>query len=276
MANRRQRFGRDAVEFRGGISTAVPFRDELAAAQHRVEQLEREVDEQRAENEALRSNSAPADSPAAMWGSALVGLTGASAAIAGAVANVLPLVVAGAAAVSLAIALIAVTRLLIIVPPNEVLVLSGRRRQAPDGRSVGWRFVRGGRVVRVPFLESVDRLDLTNMIFEISVRGAQTRDKIDVSVDFVANAHIAGSEPQLTNAAERLLGKSRDDVKKMVEGTLEGGLRGLIRVLSVDALREDRLLFAQQAIEHLEPDLHRLGISLDTLQVMRVEVRDPG
>jgi flotillin len=51
--------------------------------------------------------------------------------------------------------------LLRICRPNEILIFSGRKHKTSDGRSVGYRVVFGGRGVRIPLVETVDRMDLS-------------------------------------------------------------------------------------------------------------------
>ena len=53
-----------------------------------------------------------------------------------------------------------IKNVLYVCQPNEVLVFSGRAREAA-GRTVGYRIIKGGRTLRVPLLETVDRMDLT-------------------------------------------------------------------------------------------------------------------
>jgi flotillin len=53
-----------------------------------------------------------------------------------------------------------VSRNYIKVPPNEAAAFSGRKRKLPDGRTVGYRLVRGGAALRIPLLEKVDYLSL--------------------------------------------------------------------------------------------------------------------
>src|SRR5690606_31417404 len=89
----------------------------------------------------------------------------------------------GAAVVAL---IMLVKNILYVCQPNEVLVFSGRTRVF-DGRPLGYRIVKGGRTLRVPLLETVDRMDLTNMIIEITVRGAYSKGGIPLTVQGVAN-----------------------------------------------------------------------------------------
>ena len=64
--------------------------------------------------------------------------------------------------------------LIFVCGPNEVLIFSGSRTQTADG-SRGYRVIRGGRGMRWPLLESVDSLNLTNMIIEVAVTNAYAK-----------------------------------------------------------------------------------------------------
>ena len=41
-----------------------------------------------------------------------------------------------------------VSSLIVICPPNKVAVISGRTRTLSDGRTVGYRILKGGRTLR--------------------------------------------------------------------------------------------------------------------------------
>lgn len=173
-------------------------------------------------------------------------------------------VAAGVAAIGLA------GNLLYICEPNEVLIFSGRRRALPDGTQRGYRIIKGGRGWRVPLIERVDRLDLTNMIIEVEVTGAYSKGGIPLNIQGVANIKIAGHEPVLGAAVERLLGKRRDDVSRMAKDVLEGNLRGVLSRLTPEEVNEDKIAFAEKLLEEAEHDLGRLGLALDTLKIQNV------
>lgn len=59
--------------------------------------------------------------------------------------------------------LLMIRTLLIIVPPNRVVVISGRSRTTREGDAVGYRVIRGGRAFRIPMLEKVAWMDLTTI-----------------------------------------------------------------------------------------------------------------
>jgi len=167
------------------------------------------------------------------------------------------------------VALIFVTRLLYIAEPNEALIFSGRR--AANANYKGYRIVRGGRSFRVPLLETVDRLDLTNMVIEVKVRGAYSKGGIPLNVDGVANVKVAAASPVIDNATERLLGRNREQIVAMSTEVLEGNLRGVLSQLTPEEVNEDKIAFGQQLLHEAMPDLAKLGLVLDTMNIQRVE-----
>lgn len=160
--------------------------------------------------------------------------------------------------------------ILYVCQPNEVLIFSGRRRRTSSGRSLGYRILKGGNTLRVPFLERVDRMDLTNMIIELEARNAYTKGGIPVHVQGIANVKIAGHEPNLNNAIERFLGRSRTEVIGVARATLEGSLRGVLATLTPEQLNEDRDLFQERLVTEVEQDMTALGLVVDTLKIQNI------
>lgn len=166
--------------------------------------------------------------------------------------------------VALAIAAVSVaSSLLYICQPNEVLVLSGT---GPNG----FRTVRGGRALRIPLFEVVDRIDLTNMIIDVSVTNAYSAGGIPLHVQGVANLKIASHEPLLHNAVERLLHKRREEVMRIAKDVLEGNLRGVLSKLTPEQVNDDKLAFAERLLDEAENDLTDLGLVLDTMKIQNV------
>ena len=157
-----------------------------------------------------------------------------------------------------------------ICQPSEVLIFAGLRRRTGSGQTVGYRTVRGGSALRIPVLEEVMRLDLSNMIIDLRVENAYSKGGIPLNVSGVANIKISGDEPGIHNAIERLIGKSQDDIRHIAKETLEGNLRGVMSSLTPEQLNEDKVTFARTLLEEAEDDLQRLGLVLDTLQIQNI------
>jgi flotillin len=162
-----------------------------------------------------------------------------------------------------------VKQLLYVATPNEVLIFCGSTRYVGEKR-VGYRFVRGGRSMRVPFLERVERMDLNMMTVLVNVENAFTKGGIPLDIQGIANVKLPGDEPLLANAVERFLGRSRDEIYHVAKETLEGNLRGVLAGLTPEEVNQDKQRFAEQLLEEAEHDMTRMGLVLDTLKIQNV------
>ena len=166
--------------------------------------------------------------------------------------------------------IILLRQLYYICQPSEVLIFAGLRRRTGSGQTIGYRTVRGGSALRIPVLEEVMRLDLSNMIIDLRVENAYSKGGIPLNVTGVANIKISGDEPGIHNAVERLIGKNQDEIRHIAKETLEGNLRGVMSSLTPEQLNEDKVTFARTLLEEAEDDLQRLGLVLDTLQIQNI------
>jgi flotillin len=163
-----------------------------------------------------------------------------------------------------------IRNLYFVCQPSEVLIFAGDRTTIGDGRDVGYRLLKGGSSIQRPILEKVFRMELTNMIIELRVSNAFCKGGIPLTVEGVANIKIAGEEPIIHNAIERLLGKSRKDIEQLAKETLEGNLRGVLASLTPEQVNEDKIAFAKTLLEEAEEDLEKLGLVLDNLQIKNI------
>src|SRR5262245_37086309 len=81
--------------------------------------------------------------------------------------------VVGGLALGVALALLVFIKLftafLYICRPNELLVVSGRRTKLPDGSKLNFAVVLAGRVWRMPFVQTVSRMDVRLIPIELQV-----------------------------------------------------------------------------------------------------------
>lgn len=163
-----------------------------------------------------------------------------------------------------------VRSMLQICPPNMVLVISGIRNRAADGKSRGFRTVFGGLAFKWPIIEKADKMSLNVLEVPISIRGAYSQGGIPLNVDAVANVKISSDEVVVGNAIERFLGRDTNEIRRVAKETLEGHLRGVLARLTPEQVNEDRLKFAEELSNESELDLNKLGIHLDTFKVQHV------
>ena len=167
---------------------------------------------------------------------------------------------------ALAIAL-TIKNLLYLCQPSEVLIFSGRKDKHGPGH---YRIVKGGRSLKRPLIETVDRVDLTNMIIEVIVQNAYSKGGIPLTVQGVANIKIPGEQPLIHNALERFLGRSRQEIMRVARETLEGNLRGVLAGLTPEEVNRDKDAFAAKLTEEAGHDLEKIGLVMDTLNIQNV------
>ena len=178
--------------------------------------------------------------------------------------------IAGFLVVIVMVALLAIKNLVVICPPNQVAVISGRTRALSDGRSVGYRVIKGGRTIRIPILEKVDYMDLNTIPIDVSVSNAYSKGAIPLDVQGVANIKVSSREGVLENSVERFLGRPPEYIQQIAKENLEANLRGVLSTLTPEEVNEDRLKFAQTLIDEADDDIKTLGLELDVLKIQNV------
>jgi flotillin len=157
---------------------------------------------------------------------------------------------------------------IVICQPNEVVIISGRKRKTQDGTVVGYRLIRGGRGFKWPLLESAMRLPLTTRTVQVRPHKALCRGMIPVDIEGKANVKLAGREDEgLEAGIERFLGKGVEAIDKTAQQVLEGALRGVIAGVSPEEANERRLDLAQEVTARARGELSGLGIVLDFFQI---------
>ena len=180
-------------------------------------------------------------------------------------------IVAGiAVALAVFFVILIVRSLIVICPPNRVAVISGRKRTLSDGRTVGYRILKGGRTLRIPLIERVAWMDLNTIPLEVAVSNAYSRGAIPLNVMGIANVKVSSGEGLLENAAERFLHTDSSVIGRIAKETLEANLRGVLATLSPEEVNEDRLKFSQQLIDEADDDIKTLGLELDVLKIQNV------
>ena len=141
------------------------------------------------------------------------------------------------------------------VGPNQVLVISGRRREmlnplTGQRERVGFRVVKGGGSFIIPVLERVDILSMEILTIEVEVRSVYTVEGVPVHVDGVAQIKIRGEDVSIYTAAEQFLSKGPDGIVYVAHETLAGHLRAILGMLTVEEIwHPDKQREAEEATE---------------------------
>src|SRR5438128_884873 len=84
-----------------------------------------------------------------------------------------------------------------------------------------------GVLLRIPVVETVSQMDVSLISVPMAVTGAYSEGGIPLNVHAIANIKISTDPRFVGNAIQQLLGKSRQEIARMVKETLEGHLRGV-------------------------------------------------
>ena len=167
-------------------------------------------------------------------------------------------------------AVLTVKSLIVIVPPNQAAIITGRRTGTGDQKR-SYRTLRGGRALRVPIIEKVDRISLSTIPLEVTVQNAYSKGNIPLSVQAVANIKIAWDPPQaFDNAIERHLPFNRDAVEQQAKETLAANLRGVLATMTPEDVNENRIKFAEELQKEAHDDMFTLGLTIDTIRIQNV------
>jgi flotillin len=162
------------------------------------------------------------------------------------------------------------------VGPNQVLVISGRKRKIidPDGtlRHVGFRIVKGGGVLVWPVLEKVDILSLELLTIDVQTPEVYTSKGVPVKVDGVAQIKVKGDDISISTASEQFLGKNTDEIRNIATQTLEGHLRAILGTMTVEEIYQNRDAFAQKVQEVAAGDMANMGLGIVSFTIR--DIRD--
>ncbi|HEY1790726.1 MAG TPA: SPFH domain-containing protein, partial [Verrucomicrobiae bacterium] len=158
------------------------------------------------------------------------------------------------------------------VGPNQVLIVSGIKRKAEDGTTVGFRPVKGGGTFVLPIFEKIDILSLELLTIDVQTPEVYTSKGVPVKVDGVAQIKVKGDDVSIRTAAEQFLGKATDEIRNIATQTLEGHLRAILGTMTVEEIYQNRDAFASKVQEVAAGDMANMGLSIVSFTIR--DIRD--
>ena len=151
------------------------------------------------------------------------------------------------------------------VGPNEVLIISGRRK-----KDRGYRIVRGGGTFVTPFREKVQRLSLELMQFDVKTAETYTTHGVPVQIDGVCMVKVDGTQEGIEKASEQFLSRGREDIVRTAMQAVEGHMRAAVGTLSIEDIYRDRARLVAKVRELADPDLDAMGLTIISLTVRNI------
>ena len=149
-------------------------------------------------------------------------------------------------------------------PSNKIIVVYGK-----TGGERTAKCVHGGGTFIIPLIQDYGVLSLEPMTTDIDLRGALSKGNIRVAVPSTFTFGISTEPSIMINAAERLLGLSRQDVIAHASDIILGQLRLAIATLSIEEINQDREKFLEQINANVNTELKKIG-----LEIINVNIKD--
>lgn len=156
------------------------------------------------------------------------------------------------------------------VGPNELLIVSGRARQLPDGTRVGYRIVKGGGTFVFPIYEKADVLSLEVMKVEL------TRAKVKAAngtamVDCLAQAKIKNDDAAIVAAMEYFLSKRQAEIQEIIKPVLGKHLSEVLSQANLREIESNPAMYAASVQNLAAEDLGKMGLALVSLVIENVK-----
>jgi flotillin len=148
------------------------------------------------------------------------------------------------------------------VGPNQVLIVSGRKAQLPDGHVAGFRILKGGGTFVFPVFERADKLSLEAVTVDMLRVPAQAVDGRLMKADCAAQVKIKGDNASIVAAAEYFLNKNQDEMKGIVRPILEKHLNRVLGSSRIDEDIHNPAAYANKVQIAASADLEQMGLNL--------------
>lgn len=149
-------------------------------------------------------------------------------------------------------------------PSNKIIVVYGKT----DGEKTA-KCVHGGGTFVIPLIQDFGVLSLEPMTTDIDLRGALSKGNIRVAVPSTFTFGISTDPKIMINAAERLLGLTKNDVITQASDIILGQLRLAIATLTIEEINQDREKFLEQINANVNTELNKIG-----LEIINVNIKD--
>lgn len=149
-------------------------------------------------------------------------------------------------------------------PSNKIIVVYGR-----TGGDKTAKCVHGGGTFVIPLIQDYGVLSLEPMTTDIDLKGALSKGNIRVAVPSTFTFGISTHESIMINAAERLLGLSKNEIIVQASDIILGQLRLAIATLTIEEINQDREKFLEQINANVNTELNKIG-----LEIINVNIKD--
>jgi len=158
-------------------------------------------------------------------------------------------------------------------PPSEHPQISEQEWEVQtetEQITVNYKMVKGGMTIVLPFVHEVKELDLSLITLDVAVHNVLSSNAVPITVDGIAQIKIGSDDTSIATAAEQLLDKTSEEIQYVAIQTLQGHLRAIIGLMTVEEVYKDREAFAQRVLEVAVDDLAGMGLQIVSFAIKEI------
>lgn len=150
-------------------------------------------------------------------------------------------------------------------PSDQILVIYGRTGSGSA------KCLAGGAAFVWPVIQDYEFLDLSPISIDVDLRRALSKQNIRVDVPSRFTVAISNEEGVMQNAAERLLGKSMEEIRDIAKDIIFGQLRLVVATMDIEEINADRDKFLSNVSTNVGAELKKIGLSLINVNITDIQ-----
>lgn len=155
-------------------------------------------------------------------------------------------------------------------PSDQILVVYGKVGEGADGfRSA--KCIHGGAAFVWPVLQDYEFLDLKPISIEVKLTNALSKQNIRVDVPSSFTVGITTEPGVMSNAAERLLGLTKQQIHDLAKDIIFGQLRLVVATMDIEEINSNRDKFLANVSSNVEQELKKIGLKLINVNVTDIK-----
>ena len=155
-------------------------------------------------------------------------------------------------------------------PSDQILVVFGKVGEGADGyRSA--KCIHGGAAFIWPVIQDYAFLELKPISIEVKLTNALSKQNIRVDVPSSFTVGISTEPGVMSNAAERLLGLSKDQTHDLAKDIIFGQLRLVVATMDIEEINSNRDKFLANVSSNVEAELNKIGLKLINVNVTDIK-----
>ena len=150
-------------------------------------------------------------------------------------------------------------------PSDKILVIYGKT----GGTSA--KCLAGGAAFVWPVIQDYQYLDLSPISIDVDLQNALSKQNIRVNVPSRFTVAVSNEPGVMCNAAERLLGKTTQEIRDIAKDIIFGQLRLVVAMMDIEEINADRDKFLANVSTNVGNELRKIGLTLINVNITDIE-----